>query len=258
MMKVVILAGGMGTRISEESHLRPKPMIEIGEKPILWHIMKIYSSFGFNDFIICCGYKGHMIKEYFMNYYIHQSDVTFNLKDNTTTIHQNASEPWNVTLVNTGLYTTTGGRIKLIKEYVGNSAFMMTYGDGVADIDIQKLLEFHKEHRKIATITSTRPAGRFGAIQINDNSGQVLSFKEKAIQDQAWVNAGFAVFNSEIFDYLGNGESMLETTPYEQLANDGEMVAYKHNGFWSPMDTIRDKNYLEELWNHNQAPWKMW
>lgn len=257
-MKVVILAGGMGTRISEESHLKPKPMIDIGERPILWHIMKIYSHYGFNDFIICCGYKGHIIKEYFMNYYMHQSDVTFNLKNNTTTIHQNASEPWNVTLVNTGLYTSTGGRIKMIKEYVGDETFMMTYGDGVSNININNLLEFHNNHGKIATITSTRPAGRFGAIQINDTTGQVLNFKEKAKQDQAWVNAGFAVFNSGIFDYIGNGEDMLETTPYENLAIDGQMVAYKHDGFWSPMDTLRDKNYLEELWNCDKAPWKIW
>lgn len=257
-MKVVILAGGMGTRISEESHLRPKPMVEIGEKPIIWHIMKIYSSFGYNDFIICCGYKGHIIKEYFMNYYMHQSDVTIDLANNTTEIHQNSSEPWKVTMVNTGLLTATGGRIKMIQKYVKEEPFMMTYGDGVADVDINALAEYHNAHGKIATITATRPAGRFGAIQINEEGNEVNSFKEKAKQDQAWVNAGFAVFNKEIFNYLGDGSQMLEMEPYEKLTQDGEMVAYKHSGFWSPMDTMRDKSYLEGQWQTGNAPWKVW
>lgn len=257
-MKVVILAGGMGTRISEESHLRPKPMVEIGEKPIIWHIMKIYSSFGYNDFIICCGYKGNIIKEYFMNYYMHQSDVTIDLANNTTKIHQNSSEPWKVTIVNTGLHTATAGRIKMIQKYVKEEPFMMTYGDGVADVDINALEEYHNAHGKIATITATRPAGRFGAIQVNDEGNKVNSFKEKAKQDQAWVNAGFAVFNKDIFNYLGDGSQMLEMEPYERLAQDGEMVAYKHNGFWSPMDTMRDKYYLEGQWQTGNAPWKIW
>ncbi len=257
-MKVVILAGGMGTRISEESHLKPKPMIEIGEKPMIWHIMKIYSHFGFNDFIICCGYKGDIIKEYFMNYYMHQSDVTIDLANNTTEIHQNTSEPWKVTLVNTGLHTATGGRIKMIQKYVNKDSFMMTYGDGVADINIKNLVNYHFNHGKIATITSTRPAGRFGAIQVDDESNEVKSFKEKAKQDQAWVNAGFAVFNEGIFNYLGDGSAMLETTPYEGLAQDGQMVAYKHDGFWSPMDTMRDKLFLENYWSTGNAPWRVW
>ncbi|MDF2609539.1 MAG: glucose-phosphate cytidylyltransferase [Lachnospiraceae bacterium] len=257
-MKVVILAGGMGTRISEESHLKPKPMVEIGERPILWHIMKIYSYYGFHDFIICCGYKGDLIKEYFMNYYMHQSDVTIDLANNTTQIHENTSEPWKVTLVNTGLHTATGGRIKMIQKYVNEEPFMMTYGDGVSDVDIKALVEYHNMHGKIATITATRPAGRFGAIQVDEESNEVNSFKEKAKQDQAWVNAGFAVFNKEIFNYLGDGSKMLETEPYEKLAEDGQMVAYKHDGFWSPMDTMRDKSYLESCWNGGNAPWKLW
>lgn len=257
-MKVVILAGGMGTRISEESHLKPKPMIEIGERPILWHIMKIYSYFGYNDFIICCGYKGDIIKEYFMNYYMHQSDVTIDLANNTTEIHQNTSEPWKVTMVNTGLHTATGGRIKMIQKYVKEEPFMMTYGDGVADVDINALVDYHHTHGKIATITATRPAGRFGAIQVDDDNNEVNSFIEKPKQDQAWVNAGFAVFNKEIFNYLGDGSQMLEMEPYERVAADGQMVAYKHDGFWSPMDTMRDKNYLEGQWQSGNAPWKVW
>lgn len=257
-MKVVILAGGLGTRISEESHLKAKPMIDIGERPILWHIMKIYSYYGFNDFIICCGYKGHMIKEYFMDYYMYQSDVTIHLADNTIDVYENISEPWSVTLVNTGIHTPTAGRIKRIRQYVKEEPFMMTYGDGLADIDIPKLLEFHRQNGKVATITSTRPAGRFGAIKIDEASSQVQSFREKARNDQAWVNAGFAVFNKEIFDYLGDGSCMLEMEPYEKLARDGQMVAFKHEGFWSPMDTMRDKDYLEELWRSGKHPWKIW
>lgn len=257
-MKVVILAGGLGTRISEESHLKPKPMIDIGERPILWHIMKIYSYYGFNDFVICCGYKGHMIKEYFMDYYMYQSDVTINLVDNSVKVYENISEPWSVTLVNTGIHTPTAGRIKRIQKYVKDETFMMTYGDGVADIDLTRLLQFHQENGKVATITSTRPSGRFGVIKIDEETSQVQSFKEKAQTDQAWVNAGFAVFNKEIFDYLGSGNCMLETEPYEKLARDGQMVAYKHDGFWSPMDTMRDKDYLEELWRSGRHPWKVW
>lgn len=257
-MKVVILAGGMGTRISEESYLKPKPMVEIGGHPILWHIMKIYSSYGFNDFIICCGYKGHVIKEYFMDYYMYQSDVTIDLQNNDVTVHETITEPWKVTLVNTGLTTPTAGRIKQIQKYVGEEPFMMTYGDGVADIDIGELLKSHRESGKIATITTTRPAGRFGVIQIDDSTGGIVSFKEKARQDQSWVNAGFAVFNKEIFDYLGDGNDMLENGPYESLAQANKMYAYKHTGFWSPMDTMRDKQYLEELWQQGEAPWRIW
>lgn len=257
-MKVVILAGGMGTRISEESYLKPKPMVTIGDHPILWHIMKIYSMYGYNDFIVCCGYKGHVIKEYFMDYYMYQSDVTIDLMSNDVTVHETISEPWKVTLVNTGLYTTTAGRIKMIRKYVGEEPFMMTYGDGVADVDIDKLTKFHEEKGTVATITTTKPAGRFGVLSINDEKNIVTSFREKTADEQAWVNAGFAVFNKEIFNYIGDGKDMLEQSPYEKLAMDGQMSAYKHNGFWSPMDTLRDKNYLEQLWQENNAPWKLW
>lgn len=257
-MKVVILAGGMGTRISEESHLRPKPMVEIGGHPILWHIMKIYSSYGYNDFIICCGYMGHVIKEYFLDYYMYQSDITIDLASNNVEVHETISEPWKVTLVNTGLYTSTAGRIKQIQRYVGDEPFMMTYGDGVGDVDIAALIDFHKKHGRVATITTTRPAGRFGVLQMDDTANLVRSFKEKVKEDYAWVNAGFAVFNKEIFDYLGDGSEMLEQSPYEKLAQNGQMAAYKHFGFWSPMDTMRDKNYLEELWQSGNARWKIW
>lgn len=256
-MKVVILAGGMGSRISEESHLRPKPMIEIGGKPILWHIMKIYSHYGFHDFIICCGYKGHMIKEYFMDYYMNESDITIDLSNNDMTIHQNMAEPWKVTLVNTGLHTPTAGRIKQILKYTENQPFMMTYGDGVSDVDIPKLLEFHKKMGKIVTITAAKPAGRWGTIQIDEDREMVTTFKEKAKMEQAYVNAGYAVFNPEVVDYLDE-DYMLETVPYERLTEDGQMAAYRHDGFWYPMDTIRDRDYLESEWASGKAPWKLW
>lgn len=256
-MKVVILAGGMGSRISEESHLRPKPMIEIGGRPILWHIMKIYSSYGFNDFIICCGYKGHMIKEYFMDYYMNESDVTVDLKNNDTTIHQNTSEPWKVTLVNTGLHTPTAGRIKQILKYTKDEPFMMTYGDGVSDVNVPELLEFHKKMGKIVTITAAKPAGRWGTIQIDEDKRLVTTFKEKAKMEQAYVNAGYAVFNPEVAAYLDD-EYMLETIPYERLTEAGQMAAYQHDGFWYPMDTMRDKDYLETEWASGEAPWKIW
>lgn len=256
-MKVVILAGGMGSRISEESHLRPKPMIEIGGRPILWHIMKIYSYYGFNDFIICCGYKGHMIKEYFIDYYMNESDITVDLSTNDTTIHQNMAEPWKVTLVNTGLQTPTAGRIKQILKYTGDEPFMMTYGDGVSDVNIPQLLEFHQKMGKIVTITAARPAGRWGTIQVDHSKHIVTTFKEKEKVDQAFVNAGFAVFNPEVKDYLDDIH-MLETLPYERLTMDGQMAAYQHEGFWYPMDTIRDRDYLEEEWATGKAPWKMW
>lgn len=257
-MKVVILAGGKGTRISEESVLRPKPMIEIGGMPILWHIMKIYSFYGFHEFIICCGYKGQMIKDFFIHYYMHQSDSTFSLADRAVTVHENHTEPWKVTLANTGLHTLTAGRILRIKDYIDEDEFMLTYGDGVSDVNIQKLLEFHHDNGRIATITTTQPSGRFGALKINAATNQVMGFKEKARADQAWVNAGFMVLNRKIFDYLGDGSEMLETGPLEAVAEAGEMAAYKHEGFWSPMDTVRDKGYLEELWESGKAPWKIW
>ena len=256
-MKVVILAGGKGTRISEESQLKPKPMIEIGGKPILWHIMKTYSHYGFHEFIICCGYKGQLIKEYFIHYYMHQSDSTFSLVDKSVVVHQSYAEPWKVTLANTGLETLTAGRILKIRDYIEEDEFLLTYGDGVSDVNIEEAVKFHHQHGKIATITTTQPPGRFGALQI-DEQNQVCGFKEKARADQAWVNAGFMVLNKRIFDYLGDGSEMLEQSPFENLALDGEMAAYKHEGFWSPMDTMRDKAYLEELWKSGQAPWKVW
>lgn len=257
-MKVVILAGGMGTRLSEESRMRPKPMVLIGGRPILWHIMKMYSSYGFYDFIICCGYKGHMIKQYFVDYFVQNNNVTFSLEDETNQLEHNLREPWKVTLVNTGLHTLTAGRLLKVKDYIENESFMLTYGDGVADININQVLEFHNQHKNIATISVTRPEGRFGAVKIQEQSKQVLSFREKARKDQSWVNIGFMVFQPEIFSYLGDGSEMLEASPFEKLAQEGKMVAYQQDGFWSPMDTVKDKEYLEALWDNGQAPWKVW
>lgn len=256
-MKVVILAGGMGTRISEESKIKPKPMVEIGGKPILWHIMKIYSSYGYNDFVICCGYKGHMIKEYFVNYYKQQSDISFELKNQTATIYNKEIEPWKVTLVDTGQKTLTAGRIIGVRDYLDEAPFFLTYGDGVADVDIPKLLEFHNKNKKTITITTTRPEGRFGALKI-DEQLQVESFKEKARKDQSWVNIGFMVMEPSIFNYLGDGSEMLESGPFENLAKDKQMMAYQHSGFWSPMDTMHDKEYLENKWESGDAKWKIW
>jgi glucose-1-phosphate cytidylyltransferase len=256
-MKVVILAGGFGTRISEESHLKPKPMIEIGERPILWHIMKIYSHYGFNDFIICLGYKGYFIKEYFAHYFLHEADVTFDFSEsNRQTIHNHFAEPWKVTLVNTGFETMTGGRVKRIQPYIPNEPFMLTYGDGVADIDIQKLVDFHKSHGKLATVTSTQPSGRFGALALNEN--QVVSFQEKPKGDSSWVNAGFFVMEPKVFDFLESDQTILEREPLEKLAQIGELMTFKHSGFWQPMDTMRDKNLLDNLWQTGKAPWKTW
>lgn len=257
-MKVVILAGGRGTRISEESVLRPKPMIEIGGKPILWHIMKHYSYFGYHEFIICCGYKGQIIKDYFVNYHTRQSDSTFYLSDRKMHVHDSKVEPWKVTLVNTGLNTTTAGRILKIRDYLDGDEFFLTYGDGVSDSNIDRELEFHHGRGCIATITTTQPAGRFGAIAIDKNTDKVISFKEKERRDQAYVNSGFMVLSTGVFDYLGDGSTMLEAEPFERLALDGQMAAYRHDGFWSPMDTMRDKEYLEGLWERESAPWKLW
>lgn len=258
-MKVVILAGGRGTRISEESHLKPKPMIDIGGKPILWHIMKTYSYYGFHDFIICCGYKGQMIKEYFINYYVNQSDSTFTLKNREVVVHETFAEPWKVTLSNTGLSTLTAGRVLKILDYIGDDQeFFLTYGDGVSDVNIQKLLDFHHANKRLVTITTTQPSGRFGALKINSKTNQVVGFKEKARADSAWVNAGFMVLDKGVFNYLGDGSEMLEMGPFEAIAGEGQMTAYKHDGFWSPMDTMRDKDYLERLWSSGQAPWKVW
>lgn len=257
-MKVVILAGGMGTRFSEETTLRPKPMIEIGDKPILWHIMKSYSFYGYNDFVICCGYKGPVIKEYFINYAMYQSNSRFNLSDSSIEGEQDKVEPWRVTLVNTGLETLTAGRILGVRDYIGNEPFMLTYGDGVSNVDLDQLMRFHQSHEKMVTISAIRPEGRFGVIKLDESSGLIEHFKEKARKDQGWVNIGFMVCNPGIFDYLGDGTEMLERGPFEKLANDRQMVAYQHDGFWSPMDTIHDKAYLEELWVSGNAPWKIW
>ncbi|KIL36980.1 glucose-1-phosphate cytidylyltransferase [Cohnella kolymensis] len=257
-MKVVILAGGYGTRISEESYLKPKPMIEIGEYPIIWHIMKLYSIYGFNEFIICLGYKGYKIKEYFLNYYLYKSDVTVDFcVGNQHIIHNHNTEPWRVTLAETGLETMTGGRIKRIEQYIGNEPFMATYGDGVANIDIPELMEFHKAQGRLATLTATRTAGRFGSLKITENDA-VESFREKVVGDGGWVNGGFFVFQPEIFDYIEGDKTVLEREPLENLALAGQLSAYKHPDFWQPMDTLRDKNDLEELWKSNKAPWKLW
>jgi len=258
-MKVVILAGGFGTRISEESHLIPKPMIEIGEKPMLWHIMKYYSSFGYNDFIICAGYKQYVIKEFFSDYYLHMSDITFDFSNgNLMTIHSNKTEPWKVTIVDTGLNTMTGGRIKRIKEYIGDEPFMLTYGDGVSDIDISKLLDYHQKHGKAITMTSVQPEGRYGSLVVNDEK-KVLSFQEKPKGDGAWINAGFFVCQPKIFDFIPEGEKVIfEREPLEGLAKAGELFTYNHEGFWKPMDTQRDKVQLEELIKQNKAPWIKW
>lgn len=256
-MKVVILAGGLGTRLSEETDLKPKPMVTIGGKPILWHIMKLYSSFGFNEFIICLGYKGYVIKEYFANYFLHQSNVTFDLAENRMDIHQNFAEPWKVTLIDTGAETMTGGRVKRIEPYVGNETFLLTYGDGVADVDIPTLLAFHRESGKLVTVTATQPSGRFGALNL-DESGQVRSFQEKPAGDGAWINGGFFVMEPEVFNYIAGDSTVLERTPLETLAQSGQLAAYRHGGFWQPMDTLRDKNHLEDLWNKGNAPWATW
>lgn len=257
-MKVVILAGGLGTRISEESHLKPKPMITIGDQPILWHIMKIYSHYGFHDFLICCGYKGHIIKEYFADYYLHRSDVTFDFSaENRMTVHQNVAEPWRVTLVDTGLNTQTGARIKRVERYIGKEPFMMTYGDGVSDIDLHKLLAQHQRSGKAVTLTGIQPGGRFGVL---DLSGEcVTGFREKAKEDGGWINGGFMVMEPEVFGYLHNEEScVLERAPLEALAQEGKLGIYKHNGFWQCMDTQRDRIKLEELWGSGEAPWMLW
>ena len=257
-MKVVILAGGKGTRISEESHLKPKPMIAIGDMPILWHIMKIYSSHGFNDFIVCLGHKGYVIKEYFANYYLHQSEVTFDFrKNNEMNVHSHTAEPWKVTLVNTGLETMTGGRLKKVKQHIGNEPFMLTYGDGVADVNISELVSFHKKHGKTATITAVQPSARFGLLEFGADS-RVLGFAEKPKGDNTWINGGFFVMNPEIFNYIEGDSTILERAPLERLAKEKELQAFKHNGFWQPMDTLRDKIYLENLWEKGDAPWKGW
>jgi glucose-1-phosphate cytidylyltransferase len=255
-MKVVLLAGGYGTRISEESHLKPKPMIEIGGKPILWHIMKIYSHYGLNEFVICCGYKGYMIKEYFTNYFLHTSDVTFDLENNKMDIHQNSSEPWKVTLVDTGEETMTGGRLKRVKDYLGSGDFCLTYGDGVADVNIAELLKFHKSHGGLATLTAAQPPGRFGALSMQGT--HVRSFQEKPMGDRNWISGGFFVLNKKVIDLIEGDQTVWERGPMETLAQQNQMHAFLHNGFWQPMDTLRDKVHLEDLWQKGKAPWRVW
>jgi len=256
-MKVVLLAGGLGTRISEESHLKPKPMIEIGGRPILWHIMKYYSEFGFHEFVICLGYKQYVVKEFFADYFLHMSDVTFNLANNEMEVHNNYSEPWKVTLVDTGLYTLTGGRIKRIQQYIGDNPFMMTYGDGVCDVDLKALLEFHKSHGKIATMTTVNIAQMKGILDIlPDNT--VKSFREKGERDGSLINGGFMVLNPAIFDYLEGDNVAFEKEPMERLVREGQLKSFHHDGFWQCMDTQREMKKLEELWQSGKAPWKIW
>lgn len=260
-MKVVILAGGMGTRISEESQIRPKPMVEIGGKPILWHIMKQYSYYGYQDFIICCGYKGQMIKEYFANYYLFSSDVTFDFRhDNAMQIHNNVAEPWKVTLVDTGDASMTGGRIRRIQKYIPEGeTFLMTYGDGVSDVNIQDLVDYHRAHGTLATVTAVQPGGRFGVMDIDENSNNVLSFEEKPKEDGNWISGGFFVLDYKVFDYIEpKDETIFEFAPMRSLAADGQLTAYRHRGFWQPMDTLRDKNLLESMWQQPNPPWRVW
>lgn len=260
-MKVVILAGGLGTRISEESHLRPKPMIAIGEQPILWHIMKYFSAFGLQDFVICCGYKGYVIKEYFADYYLHRSDVTFDFSsENRMTVHNNVAEPWRVTLVDTGLHTQTGARIKRVQKYIGDEPFMLTYGDGVSNVDLKALIAQHQSSDKFVTLTGVQPGGRFGVLNLaNDESNTVIGFREKAKEDGGWINGGFMLVQPDVFEYLSSDESCaFEHAPLENIAKDGRLGIYKHSGFWQCMDTQRDKLLLEKLWNEKQAPWCIW
>ena len=256
-MKAVILAGGLGTRISEETHLKPKPMIEIGGKPILWHIMKLYSAYGINDFVVCCGYKGYVIKEYFANYFLHMSDVTFDMVDNEMQVHQRKAEPWRVTLVDTGEETLTGGRLKRVSDYVKDEeAFCFTYGDGVADVNVTSLINFHKKHGKLATVTAVQPPGRYGALNMQDSL--VKGFTEKPKGDGGWINGGFFVLSPKCLKYIQDDRSSWEGEPLRRLANDVELMAFEHAGFWQPMDTLREKNMLEDLWHSGKAPWKVW
>jgi glucose-1-phosphate cytidylyltransferase len=255
-MKVVILAGGLGTRISEESHLRPKPMIEIGGKPILWHIMKIYSAHGLTDFIICCGYRGYIIKEYFANYFLHTSDVTFDMAANRIEVLQTSSEPWRVTLVDTGEHTITGGRLKRVAHLLGDQEFCFTYGDGVSDVNIGNLIAFHRKQRKLATLTAVQPPARFGALSLEGS--RVARFEEKPVGDGGMINGGFFVLSPRVIDYIDGDHTHWEREPLERLAQEGQLSAFAHTGFWQPMDTLRDKTHLEELWNSGKAPWKVW
>jgi glucose-1-phosphate cytidylyltransferase len=256
-VKVVILAGGLGTRLSEETVIRPKPMVEVGGKPILWHILKIYSSYGLNDFVICLGYKGYVIKEYFANYFLHMSDVTFDMVGNTTQVHQHKVEPWRVTLVDTGENSMTGGRLKRVREYLDAEPFCMTYGDGLSDIDILDLVKFHSSQRTIATLTAVQPPGRFGALNI-EGKNLISGFEEKPQGDGGWINGGFFVLSPQVLDYIDGDQTVWEREPLERLAREGKLSAYLHRGFWHALDTLRDKNYLEQAWNSGHAPWKTW
>jgi glucose-1-phosphate cytidylyltransferase len=255
-LKAVILAGGLGTRISEETHLRPKPMIEIGGRPILWHIMMMYSSYGVNDFIICVGYKGYMIKEYFANYFLHMSDVTFDMRDGHHTIHSNTAEPWSVTVVDTGENTMTGGRVKRVKKYIGDETFCLTYGDGVSDVNIGDLIAFHKSRKKLATVTAVRPPGRYGRLGLE--GAEVVDFLEKPSGDGDWINGGFFVLEPDVLDYIEGDDTIWERAPLESFAAKNMLIAYKHYGFWQPMDTLRDRVQLEALWESGDAPWRIW
>lgn len=257
-MKAVILAGGLGTRISEETSVRPKPMVEIGGLPILWHIMKIYSAHGINDFVICCGYKGYIIKEFFNNYFLRMSDVTFDMRFNQMNIHGANAEPWRVTLADTGENTMTGGRLKRVREYVGSETFCFTYGDGVSDVNITKLVEFHKKQGRLVTLTAVQPPGRFGAIELSEGQTKIDSFREKPEGDGAYINGGFFVVEPDAIDYISDDSVMWEHAPLQKIAHDGQLSAFRHHGFWQPMDTLRDKNYLEKLWQSGEAPWKVW
>ena len=257
-MKVVILAGGHGTRLGEETMVKPKPMVEIGNHPILWHIMKIYSTYGLNDFIICLGYMGHMIKHYFATFYLNHSDVTLDLRTNTMLVHHSRLEPWRVTLVDTGNHTMTGGRLKRVSEYIGDETFCLTYGDGVADLNIEDLIRFHREQRTLATLTAARSPGRFGAVLLEPGGPRVASFHEKPDEERAWINGGFFVLEPGVMDYIEGDATVWEAEPLQQLARDRQLSAYPHSGFWQPMDTLRDKNYLEEIWRSGKARWKVW
>jgi glucose-1-phosphate cytidylyltransferase len=257
-MKAVILAGGLGTRLSEETSVRPKPMVEIGGKPVLWHIMKTYSAHGINDFIICCGYKGYVIKEYFANYFLHMSDVTFDMRFNQMNVHAGNAEPWRVTLVDTGDSTMTGGRLKRVREHIGDETFCFTYGDGVCDVNITELIKFHQEEKTLATLTAVQPPGRFGAIVLSPEQTKISCFREKPEGDGAWINGGYFVLEPEVIDLIAGDSTIWEQEPLEKIAEKEQLSAFRHHGFWQPMDTLRDRNYLEDLWSKNKAPWKVW
>jgi glucose-1-phosphate cytidylyltransferase len=257
-LKVVILAGGFGTRISEESSIKPKPMVEVGDQPILWHIMKIYSAYGINDFVICCGYKSHVVKEYFANYHLHRADVTFDLENDEMEVHNRRAEPWRVTLVETGDKSMTGGRLKRVAEFVGDETFCLTYGDGVSNVNIGDLIKFHNAQGVLATLTAAQPPGRFGAFQLGHGENKIVSFKEKPDGDGAWVNSGFFVLEPGVMDYIEGDSTVWEKEPMEKLASSGKLAAYRHHGFWQSMDTLRDKHVLEDLWQNGEAPWKVW